>query len=212
MSGKNKNSKGKKGKKGKGTSSFNVTNPPISLVQYRGPISVPLSLLAEDMISAVLTFEAVVQASAAGLISLVFSSDPKFVDTTNAAYALTQYQNLYRQQRTLGFSVEYVPNTINAINNTPDYFPVQSVLDYESATPIVSYGVGATYPSVLYFALNQFHKREIRMASTDNAQFTQTGVTLSNPFFIKMFSVNLSANQDYGRFLWRGLVQFKGRI
>lgn len=185
---------------------------PASQIVYSGPITVPYTSEAEEIVQELLTFEVAATANVAGAITTVFTSDPLFADSISAYYQLSGFQALYRQYRTLGFEINYYPNAVNAVSVVGfGYSPLTTVIDREISTPLTSYGGAAIYPSCKYRMLNGIWRVSAKMSSTQDSEFIQVGTVNPFAYYIKVFGQDMIANDVYGRFFCRMLVQFRGR-
>jgi hypothetical protein len=173
---------------------------PVGAVIYRGPISGLPWKQSLDLHTCLLALDVVSSTSVGGAIGAVFGSSPGTSSDWTAA------AGLFREYRTLGIEVTYVPNTKYS---TVSQGVMYSVVDYQSSTALASYAAASANSSVGIHDTSGRFTVLARMHNVNDAQWSPTASPLSL-YWIKLYADTLAAATNYGRYLVRYLVQFRG--
>jgi len=174
-----------------------------SVLEYKGPIRTPGSITAKELHTVAMDSTFAITSSSGGVINNVISNDP------SSATSWSGWAGLYQNYRTLGFSIVYAPfNQYNRVSTT--VAPLVTVLDRDSNfTALVSYDNASQFTSMKFADLSHRWSRSIQMAGSQDGVFSPTG-SLTETYFIKLFSSGNSLSTTYGQLFVRYLVQFQG--
>jgi len=176
--------------------------------KYSGPVVLPRVRGGDDTIMANLIVDGAVTSSGGGVINSVFKNG----DVTSAG-DFSGYAGQYSEYRVLGMSVQFIPNTENAIVSANAYTPLYEVVarGVASGTALTSYADASEYASMRSHSLTRKWSTAVRMDSTDEAAWTSTSIGLPNLFGNKWYATGLSNTTTYGRYREVFLVQFRNR-
>lgn len=183
---------------------------PISSVNYTGPIRTTKAMKGQDLHTITLQSDGSLTSDAAGLIQNVYANKPDAPGTGLGACAQwTQLSQTFDEYRVLGFEIEYIPyNRYN--RGAVITVPVVTVLDYDSAVVLGSYGVADSYESARTKSLDVPWKVAIFMNGIENSTFVNALATTST-FFLKMFGSGTTPSTPYGKIFYRARIQFKNK-
>lgn len=117
---------------------------------------------------------------------------------------------LFLEFRLLCATCEYVPNTQSALQTGANYAPLYGVVDRISGSTLSSAAAAVNYESCKVKSLDQPLRLTYRMSGSEDAEFTSV-ITTSNCNF-KYFAGPVTAAVNYGVFILKTLVQFRGRF
>jgi len=202
-----RNKKSKSTKRGRGVRGNTFSNTPgASVIKYTGP-----SRLPENVHPEIKTVElhagGVLTSTAGGVIDTNVSSNT--VRTLGDDFS--SWAALYREYRVLAIRLEYHPDVIGASIAAILYKPVYSVVDRLDAAAIAAYANVESNTSLRIFTLNTAWFREAKMEDTSEADFISVGADPTSFFVCKYFATGLTATTQYGRFLYRYILQFRTR-
>lgn len=181
---------------------------PSSAVSYRGPVLLPRTSEANDVIEANYITDGVVASDVAGVINSVFSttnltSNPQFSAQTA----------LYNEFRVLAMSVQFVPNAENATVSAVDYRPLYEVDWRDNGSALTSYATASGYASMRSHSVNRKFSSSLHMTGVEEAGWLPClpAVSTPPPFGLKWYADSLTAATPYGRYRQIFLVQWRNR-
>jgi len=207
---------GKKHGKSKGRKKKALASegPSETALKYTGPIWSARMRENRNMLVVDLQAQGALTSTGGGVINTTWTSSsstfPNF-----AAYA-----GLFDEFRVLGMHLEFFPANRYS-KSTTICMPGFGVVDHADGTALTSYAQAATYASNRILSLedpwtdrseyrgSSVPALKIRMDGVEEAQWLPTAST-SAFIFIKLYFNGLTASTDYGMFILRGLVQFRG--
>jgi len=200
---KKKEAKLTKGKRGK--LSLNE-GPPSDELTYSGPVVVtPSEGLNQRTLVVTLSLNQVLNSSGAGVINTVIGNAP------SSAVNWSDYLGAYDEYRTLAFSAQFTPtNWYAKSGSSPNTRMLLKVTDNDSGGALASYGAMCGYESVKAYSLEQTWTTTAKMSGVTQGAFTTTAVPAASQW-IKFYADTLANSQEYGIFLLRWTVQFRGR-
>jgi len=177
---------------------------PASQLFYRGPLKPLGSSEQQHLTTTYLATVGNFTSSAGGVLNNVFNSNPS---------ACTNWSDLatsFHEFRVLGMRLEYFP--INRYSKTTtNCEPMVGITDRTSdVTALTSYGQAIGHESATKESLEDPWIREVRMNSSEEAQFQET-VAPAVVFSMKFYADTLTINTPYGKYFLYYLVQFRGR-
>jgi hypothetical protein len=172
----------------------------VSTLVYRGSIQGPRSPNS-GLHTVTLHFIAQISSTVGGVIASVWGDSPAAVANWSSLAAT------FREYRTLGFSVRYLPvNRYNKVTTT--CIPMFSVQDRSSATALASRNEASEYDSVKMHSLEDPFSDSIRMSGLPDAEFTATSSPAST-YYTKWYVDGLTVSTTYGYALVTYRVQFR---
>lgn len=194
---------GKKKMKGSGKNGCNI---PPSATAYTGPILPKDMGEANDCYVIALRLCNTVASNASGLITTVFDWSAQ----AQAAQNWTNLAAVFAEYRILGMQVTLFP--VNPLNVAATQFPIFTVIDRDTASPLTSLQDAASRPSCNEHTLMSTIKREVKMNSVEEAQWCDVSTTLGNAqkAYIKLYGSGLANSTTYYQYLNTVLVQFRG--
>jgi len=191
-----------------------ITGPGNAVVQYRGPSILPVSVNPpsqvvelQDMFNVVLANPNTFFADVTG------SADPQALPIAE----FTTWSGLYREYRVLAVRVEFWPT----LDKTPLYnngggtsaFPWATVVDRDTASSPTTYASLVGNSSLRWYPLNKSWMREVKMSSTEEAQFTNVTAAPAGSIYIKsFFTANPTGTITAGTIFARYILEFRTRV
>ncbi len=174
--------------------------------RYTGPIETPSMREQLDCHTFPLRLTNTIASSAGGIINTVFDS----ASQATSSNAWTELAALFEEYRVLAFRVHLMP--INKYSTAATNFPIFSVIDRKSTTPIASLNEAASSASSREHVINANITREARMDDVNEAGWTLTSTTpsASNVMYVKLYGSGLAASTNYYQYLNTIVVQFRG--
>jgi len=207
---KSKFSSGRKPKRGANRSKNPDREWPIASINYTGPVRTAKGMRGQDLHTVTIQSDGSLTSDVAGLIQNVYANKPDAPGTGLGACAQwTQLSQTFDEYRVLAFQIEYIP--FNRYNRGAVItVPIMTVLDYDSAVVLGSYGIADSYESARTKDLALPWKVTINMNGIENSTMVNALATTST-FFLKMFASGTTPSTPYGKIFYRARVQFKNK-
>jgi len=184
-------------------------------VAYNGSMSVPLSKLANDVVTVDFKTTSSLSFTSAtpGVMAAVFITSDFTSDTEFSSY----YINLFSEYRVLGMKLQFEPTNLQheiaSSNTLIHYGPVATAVDHSSSvsTP-TSYQSVFNYSSSQLMSLLRPFSREWKMSGTDEADFIVIGSSATRGGIVLYAATDLinATTATVGRVLLTTRVQFRG--
>ena len=176
---------------------------PEAVIKYDGPIVYPSEVEQADTHTQVLHYTEFLSSDGAGTIAKVYSTNP------SSASEWSILSGAYDEYRVLGLAVKFYPN--NRYSKTTTICrPLVTLVDRADSTAMSSYGGAVSFSSSKILSLEDPWTREIKMASTEEAQFLKT-TTPAPTMYIKLYADSLTASTSYGMVILYYRIQFRGK-
>lgn len=146
-------------------------------------------------------YEIAFATDAAGKTIIVLSNLP----TGFANWA--SFVTVFDEYRVLGAHVQLRPIEFNG--SVVVQAPVISLIDYDSAASLTTYGQAGQYASAIETPGGKRLDRWFAMSGSENAQFISTNSPVAN-WWIKFFSTGNTVSMDIGRLRIDFFLQFRG--
>jgi len=181
-------------------------NPPVSAVNYRGPVTTSLDRLQDSSIVRVLCYQGNIGSSVGGIISLYLNNSPL------ASTDFPSYANLYEEYRVLAAELIYQPYYQN-YSSTGSAGQNQSALAYGISRDVTtgppgSFAAVMSLPSSHMVSSQDHWSITGKMDGTAEALFVATSSPAPSFGFV-IYASALSASINYSFYVMRLRVQFR---
>jgi hypothetical protein len=179
-------------RKSKQTNGQSPKETPVGAMVYSGPISSPSFHQAINLKTVPLLLDTQLTSTGGSVINNVYSSSPSTCADWSGA------SSIWKEFRTLGFRIDYVPNLKYATTNQGTIY---SVVDYDSNTALSSYANATAQASCGRHVSYEKFSRTIKMNCVNDAQWCPTNAPVSL-MWIKLYGDTVfGATQTYGHVL-----------
>jgi len=191
-----------------------ISGPSSALVQYRGPSQLPVTVNPPTQVVELQDIFNVTLANPNTFFADVTgSADPQALPIAE----FTTWSGLYREYRVLAVRVEFWPTLENtaAYNNGggSSAFPWATVVDRDTNASPTTYSSLVGNSSLRWFPLNHRWMREVKMASTEEAEFSNVTSAPAGTLFVKsFFTANPTTTLTLGTIFARYILEFRTRV
>lgn len=179
-------------------------NPSDAVINYRGPVRVPLAMQERDTVTTYVSWApSSLVTSAGGIINTVFD------DNISTANDYSSFAAVWDEYRVLALKIEYRPISRYSSTLQP-LFPGYVLVDRDDSTAIASAALASNYSSSKLVMLSDPFSHQIKMGGVEDAQFTTTASPVARNW-IKLRFDNSTVSATVGVVHQFALVQFRGR-